>query len=106
MADEKLPAVYRTFVNDFANVAQAHDALGKAIHEAGPLDEKTRYLVKLGISAALQSKGALRAHARRALAAGASVEEVKHAVLLSMTTAGFPGTIASLNYLEQTLDNA
>lgn len=100
---EKLPGVYRSFVEEYGDVAKAHDALGKALHAAGPLDAKTRYLVKLGISAALQSKGALKAHARRALEAGASAEEVRHAVLLALTTAGFPGTIAALGYVAQEL---
>ena len=43
---------------------------------------------------------------RKAMAAGASVEEVRHAVLLAMTTTGFPNTIAALSWVEEVLSGA
>jgi 4-carboxymuconolactone decarboxylase len=38
-------------------------------------------------------KGATYAHARRSVEAGISPEEIKHVVLLAMTTLGFPATV-------------
>src|SRR5689334_8736650 len=48
------------------------DGLGQAAADAGPLPEKTRYLVQLAAAAAIRSEGAVHSHARRALAAGAT----------------------------------
>ncbi len=76
-----------------------------ACHEAGPLDEKTRRLVKLGIAIGHQSEGATKSHARRALEGGATAEEVRHTVLLALTTAGFPAMTAAALWVEQVLSN-
>jgi 4-carboxymuconolactone decarboxylase len=37
------------------------------------------------------------------MAAGATVEEVEHAILLAMTTTGFPNTIAALSWVQEVL---
>ncbi len=55
----------------------AVDALGMAVAKAGPLNDKVRHLVQLAASAAIRSEGAVHSHARRAVEAGASVEEVR-----------------------------
>lgn len=38
---------------------------------------------------------------RKALAAGATTEEIEHAVLLAMTTTGFPNMIAALSRAQE-----
>ncbi len=101
---EYLPKPYRTFVGKHPEIAKAYRELGKTCHEAGPLDEKTRHLVKLGIAVALQSEGGVKTHVRRSLNAGASEEEVRHAVILSLTTAGFPCMIAAMGWLSEVVD--
>ena len=40
-------------------------------------------------------EGAVHAHARRALAAGATPAEIQHVVTLAVPTVGFPTTIAA-----------
>src|ERR687895_594300 len=45
-----LPEVYQQFSDRFPAVKEAFDALGAAEHEAGPLGEKERRLIKLGIA--------------------------------------------------------
>ena len=98
---EYLPKPYTDFIDRHPEVAKAYEALGKACHEAGPLDVKTRHLVKLGIATAAQSDGGVRSHARRALDAGATVDEVRHAVMLALTTTGFPRTVAGMQWVEE-----
>lgn len=98
-----IPAPYKRFVKDFPEVSKAYSAFAKSCHEHGPLNEKTRRLVKLGVAVGLCSEGAVKSHARRALQIGASPDEVRHAVLLGMTTVGFPQTIAALEWLQEVL---
>lgn len=49
---------------------RAVDNLGKAVKEAGPIDEKTAHLIQLASAATVKSEGAVHSHARRALEAG------------------------------------
>ncbi len=63
-----LPDIYRRFEAVFPEVHAAHQALARRCYEAGPLDERSARLVKLGIAIGAQAEGAIRSHARRALA--------------------------------------
>ena len=100
---EYLPRQYQAFREQYPEVCAAFDRLGSACHEAGPLDEHTRRLIKLGIATALQSEGAVKSHARQALQAGAAADEVRHAVLLALTTGGFPGVVAAMGWVDEVL---
>jgi alkylhydroperoxidase/carboxymuconolactone decarboxylase family protein YurZ len=99
-----LPRPYQNFVEQHPEVARAHEALGSACHAAGPLDKKTRHLIKLGLATAIESEGAVKSHARQALVAGAVPAELSHAVLLALTTSGFPRTVAALQWVQEVLD--
>lgn len=94
----ELPKTYREFRDKHAKVWQAYEALGVAIADDGPLEAKVRELVKLGMAAAAGSEGSVDSHTHRALEAGATVEEVEHAILLGVTTVGFPRTMAALTW--------
>ncbi|HHD63716.1 MAG TPA: carboxymuconolactone decarboxylase family protein, partial [Desulfobulbaceae bacterium] len=48
-----------------------------------------------------QSTGAVHSHARRALAAGATREEIQHTLLLLISTIGFPKVAAALAWVEE-----
>jgi 4-carboxymuconolactone decarboxylase len=96
-----LPDVYVSFRSRFGDVARALDALGGAIDRSGPLDERVRRLVKLGIAVGRLAEGAVRSHARQALAAGATPEEVRHVAVLAVTTAGFPTAVAALGWIDE-----
>lgn len=98
-----LPPPYRRFVEKHPELAERFEQLALACHEAGPLDEKTRHLVKLGIAIGQQSEGASKSHVRRAMAGGASAEELRHAVLLALTTVGFPAMIAASEWVEEVI---
>ena len=98
-----LPEVYKRFEHRFPAVKEAFDALGAAEHEAGPLGEKERRLVKLGVAVGAESEGAVRSHTRKLLGIGASEREILHAIVLALTTVGFPATTAALDWAEEVL---
>ena len=99
----KLPGPYESFTRSYPKIWQAYDRLGTLAHEAGPLNDKTRELAKLALSIGAKPEGAVHSHARRALEAGATPAEIRHLVLLSLTTLGFPSTIAALTWVEDVL---
>ena len=45
-----IPKRFKKFTNEYPEVADAYQKLGQAVHQAGPLDEKTCRLVKLAIA--------------------------------------------------------
>ncbi len=96
----QLPNHYTEFKNSYPELYEAVEQLGQSCKSAGPLDEKTALLIQLAAAAASQSQGSVHSHARRALAAGASIEEIKHSILLLISTMGFPKTMAALSWLQ------
>jgi len=100
-----LPDVYQEFRQRFPDIAMAYDELAVKCHGSGPLDEKTRRLVKLGVAIGLGSEGGVRSHARRALNEGVTPDEVRHAVILAFTTAGFPTMIAAMKWVDEVIQN-
>ena len=99
----KLPARYLQFQKRHPKVFQAYDALGAATAEAGPLNGKTRALVKLAIAVGGQMEGAVHSHTRRAVEAGCSADEIRHVVVLGTTTLGFPGMMKTLSWVDDVL---
>jgi 4-carboxymuconolactone decarboxylase len=99
-----LPKTYEDFIKKYPNVLKYYQHLGKSCREEGPLDEKCQDLVKLGIAIGANSRGAVMSSVRKALAAGATSEEILHAVLLSLTTTGFPNMIAAMGWANEVLD--
>jgi AhpD family alkylhydroperoxidase len=101
---EKLPPQYVSIQKRFKSYYDALSTLGKATREAGPLDEKTGHLVQLAAAAAIRSEGAVHSHARRAVEAGATAEELHHALLLITSTIGFPTVSAALSWVDDTIE--
>jgi alkylhydroperoxidase/carboxymuconolactone decarboxylase family protein YurZ len=100
---EHLPQVYVAFRERFPQIAQQLDALAVATESAGPLDERTQRLVKLALAVAKESPGAVRSNVRKALEAGDSADEIRQVVLLSITTCGFPTSVASMQWVDEVL---
>ena len=98
-----LPDIYKEFIKQYPDINKSYDSLANACHKAGPLDKKTRRLVKLGIAIGLNSEGGIRSHTRRAIEEGVSAEEVRHVVLMAFTTAGFPYMIAAYKLVEEVI---
>jgi 4-carboxymuconolactone decarboxylase len=98
-----IPQPFQDFTRDFPAVAKAYEALGSASHEAGPLDDRTRRLVKLAIAVGGRLEGAVRAQARIASQAGISRAELDHVVLLAITTAGLPSAVSARTWIRDEL---
>ncbi len=97
----KLPGTFQQFKEEHPAVWQAYENLGVAIAHSGPLQQKVRELIKLGMAAAHQSESAVHSHTHRALEAGATQEEIEHAILQGITTIGFPKTMAALTWSKE-----
>lgn len=83
--------LYTEFKEEFPEVNARYEKLGKVIHEeSGPLDEKNRWLIKIGISGSSSHLRALETHMTKALEAGATKEEIGQVLLLLISTVGFP----------------
>lgn len=85
------------------DVWKAYDSLGKAVAEAGPLDDRSRRLIKLALAIGARSEGATHSHTRQALEAGFPPEELRQVALLAITTLGFPAAVAGLSWIEDIL---
>ena len=96
-----LPKIYENFAKEFPEVFEPYNKLGVACRKAGPLDAKCQNLIKLGISLGVNSRGGVMSSTRKAMESGATREEIVHAVMLGMTTSGFPNTIAALGWVEE-----
>ena len=101
-----LPKVYEKFSNNFSDVFKDYKQLGQTCRAAGPLDQKSQDLIKLGIAIGANSRGAVMSSTRKALESGATKEEIAHAALLSLTTTGFPNMIAALQWVDAVLAEA
>lgn len=98
-----LPDIFKSFIRNHGDIADAYRQVGDLCAAAGPIDAKIQHLIQLGVSIGQESKGGVRSHARRALDAGATPEEVVQTVLLSMTIVGFPAMIASYGWVQELL---
>lgn len=99
----ELPRTYQRFRSQYQELWKAFDHLGATAAEAGPLESKYRELIKLGMAAARQSESAVKSHTHRALEAGVTAEEIQHAVLLGITTVGFPAMMAALSWTQMAI---
>ncbi len=85
---------------------KSYEDFGHALHEkGGPLDEKTRWLIKIAVSASSQFDFALQTHIEKAMKAGCSKEEIEHTILLTAPSAGFPRMMSALMIFRETVDS-
>ena len=96
----KLPRQLNRLTEDHGDVWQAYQALGKACAESGPLDGRTRRLVKLALAIGARSEGAVHSHARRGLEEGLSADELRHVAMLAIPTMGFPTSVAAISWID------
>ncbi len=98
-----LPPHFKRFIKKYPDVWDAHQKLTEACAESGPLDRKTRELIKVAISGASNQETALERHVVMAAEEGATPDEIYQAILLMTTTVGFPRTSAALKWAERAL---
>lgn len=101
---EYLPKVYERFTADYPDVMAAYTALAERLHGAGPLSARERRLAKLGVAIGRESEGAVRSHARKAVAEGIEPEAIRHAAVLAISTAGYPAAMAAYGWINEVLD--
>lgn len=99
-----LPGTYKRFATRFPELVAAHEQIAKAVDAQGELDELTSALVKIGICLGAGLESALRAHVRRAMQAGATIEQIEHTLMLGMNTCGFPRTVAAWSWAHEQFD--
>lgn len=99
-----LPQTFKNFKANYSDIHRQYEELATACREHGPLDQKSQDLVKIGIAIGQQSKGGVMSNTRKALAAGATAKEIHHAILLSLTTVGFPAMIAAMGWADEVLE--
>ena len=99
-----IPMRYQNFTQEFPEVAKHYEELGSAVHSAGPLDDKTRALIKLAISTGARLEGAVHSHTRKAIKSGAINEELRQVALLSLPTIGLPSMMAALSWIDDIIE--
>ncbi len=104
MSEVKYPAWYAHIKEKHGAFVKALEQLGEAIRQEGPLPEKTAHLVQLAAAAAIRSEGSVHSHTRRALQAGATPEEISHALIMLTSTIGFPTVSAALSWAYEVIE--
>ncbi|MDD2902228.1 MAG: carboxymuconolactone decarboxylase family protein [Syntrophales bacterium] len=98
MPEKSFPPWYNFIKKNHPGFLEAVEGLGERVRQAGPLEAKTSHLIQLAAAAAIRSQGSVHSHTRRALQAGASPEEIIHALVLLTSTIGFPNVSAALSW--------
>ncbi len=93
------------FKDKHGDIYEAYSTFGKAIHEdGGPLEEKTKRLIKVAVSATIGNEYSLTTHMRKAVKAGCTLDEIEHTLLLVAPTAGFPTMMRALMTMREEMD--
>ena len=102
MADKLPPPVEKLKVS-YPEVWKAFNDLGERCHEAGPLEEKSRRLIKIALSVGAGLEGGTHSAVRNALQAGITADEIRHTAVLAITTLGFPAATRAYTWIEDGL---
>ncbi len=100
----KIPKTYRQFCEDYPEVAQSYEALGKSLAEIGALDRRTVGLVKLALAVANQREGGVHSAVRKGLDMGLSADEMRQTALLAIGTIGFSSAMAAYSWIGDIVD--
>jgi len=99
-----LSRTYFEVSRNYPEIMTAMSDLGTAVRKSGPLDVKITHLIQLAAAAANNSEGSVHSHARRALDAGATAEEIYHTILLLIPTCGFPRAMAAVSWCRDIIE--
>jgi alkylhydroperoxidase/carboxymuconolactone decarboxylase family protein YurZ len=99
-----LPEIYERFATKYPDVMRSYEQLAQQLHAAGPLSGRERRLAKLGIAVGGGSEGAVRSHARKAIAEAIEPDAILQVAVLAISTAGYPAAIAAYQWINQVLD--
>ena len=95
---------YMVFQSESPEVAGAFNKLIEAIAKPSALDGKTKQLLYIAMKIVTDDVGAALAHVSYAKKAGASREEIRETVLLTLTVVGLKGVNTALVPLLEAYD--
>ncbi len=98
------PRAYTRFSEEYPEVFRMYEDFADKCHQAGPLDLKTRRLIKLAIAITQGSEGAVHSNTRRAVQDGIKAEEIRHTAILAIPSIGLPRSQAALSWINDILD--
>jgi AhpD family alkylhydroperoxidase len=101
-----LPPVFEAMKEAYPVIWDSQLVLNELCDQAGPLDARTRELIKVAVLAATGYEQSVKGHTALALAAGASPAEVRQAVLLAAGPAGIPAVAYGLAWVDEALATA
>ncbi|MXV64574.1 carboxymuconolactone decarboxylase family protein [Natronorubrum sp. JWXQ-INN-674] len=102
--EEELPSTAGEFAESHPEVWEQYADLGAACADAGPIDDDSKRLVKLGLAVAAQSEGAVHSHVRRGLEEGHDPAALEQVAILSIPTIGFPQAMAARSWITDVTD--
>jgi alkylhydroperoxidase/carboxymuconolactone decarboxylase family protein YurZ len=94
-----LPKPVQDFRKRYPDVWKAFNQLGDQCHDAGPLDEKTRRLVKVALSIGAGLEGATHSAVRNARKSGVTTAEINHVAVLAVSTLGLPAATRAFTWM-------
>lgn len=97
------PKRFIEFGKKYPKVREAYENLGTQCQKAGPLNDRERAFAKIGAAVGSSMEGSVHAQVRKALDAGLNPDEIRHAIVLTLTTIGFPKMIAAWTWAEDIL---
>lgn len=95
---------FKVFSQTFPDVTEAYGAMKRTYGADGSLDAKTKHLVQVGIMTAIGSEGGTRDHARFALEAGATPDEVRQVVLMVLGPAGMSRAGSGIAWVNEVIE--
>jgi alkylhydroperoxidase/carboxymuconolactone decarboxylase family protein YurZ len=98
-----LPSGAGRLADRYPKIWTAYEGLGESVAEGGPLEAKTRRLIKLALAIGVASEGAVHSHVRRALAEGIKPAELDHVMLLAIPTLGLPAAVKAMTWIDDIL---
>jgi len=97
------PRTLQEFEKLFPETWKAYTYFRDTCDHEGPIDPKTRELIKIGIEVARKRHGGLIAHLTRAQEAGAKKSEIYQAILLATPLIGLPDVLDAFHFVREHL---
>lgn len=97
---EQLPKAVNDFRKRHPEIWKAFNELAERCHEAGPLDEKSRRLVKLALCIGAGLEGGTHSAVRNALKSGVTPEEMDQVAILAISTLGLPAATRAMTWID------
>lgn len=95
---------YQLFQDESPEVAAAFNKLIETLAKPSAIDAKTKHLIYIAMKIVTGDAGAAQAHVSFAKKLGATREEIREAVLLTITVVGLKGINTALAGMLETYD--